>query len=225
MHTANETINIAWCDNGTTDGLFTHKLTELVFNGNAFGIPIGAVSRNCGNQLSRQRMHLIANWYNDNVHEWFLSIDSDIVVELQTVKDLWQIADKNSNPIVSGIYYLFLTDNEGVTPTASPSVFRTQNEWRTIESVDIEKEDDTFLADAAGFGLLFIHRSVITQMIEKLGNGTNFFQEKTNSGEDIAFFKNAKDCDIPLTICKKATVQHIKRFSLGIEYFNLLKQK
>ena len=170
-------------------------------------------------------MHLIANWYNDNTHEWLLSIDSDIVIELQTVKDLWQIADKNSNPIVSGIYYLFLTDHEGKTPSASPSVFRTQNDWVTTESIDIEKEDDTFFADAAGFGLLLIHRSVITKLIEKFGNQTNFFQEKTNLGEDMAFFKNAKDANIPLTICKKATVQHMKRFSLGIEYFNLLKDK
>jgi hypothetical protein len=208
-----------------TDGLFTQKLAELVLNGEAFGIPIGGITRTCGNQLSRQRMDLIANWYNDNTHEWLLSIDSDIVVELQTVKDLWQIADKSSSPIVSGIYYLFLTDKEGKTPLASSSVFRTKNNFATIQSIDIQKEDATFLADAAGFGLLLIHRSVITKMIEKFGNNINLFQEKTNLGEDVAFFKNAKDANIPLRICKKATVQHMKRFSLGIEYFDLLKDK
>lgn len=208
-----------------TDGLFTQKLTELVLNGEAFGIPIGAIARTCGNQLSRQRMDLVANWYNANTHEWLLSIDSDIVVELQTVKDLWQIADKNSNPIVSGIYYLFLKDKEGKIPPASSSVFRTHNDFASVESIDIEKEEDVFQADAAGFGLLLIHRSVITKLIEKFGNNTNFFQEKTNLGEDMAFFKNAKDCNIPLTVCKKATVQHMKRFSLGFEYFNLQKDK
>jgi hypothetical protein len=208
-----------------TDGLFTQKLTELVLNGEAFGIPIGAIARTCGNQLSRQRMDLVANWYNANTHEWLLSIDSDIVVELQTVKDLWQIADKNSNPIVSGVYYLFLTDKESKIPPASSSVFRTHNDFASVESIDIEKEEDVFHADAAGFGLLLIHRSVITKLIEKFGNNINFFQEKTNLGEDMAFFKNAKDCNIPLTVCKKATVQHMKRFSLGIEYFNLQKDK
>jgi GT2 family glycosyltransferase len=208
-----------------TDGLFTQKLTELVLNSDAFGIPIGAVMRNSGNQLSKQRMDIVANWYNSNNHEWLLSIDSDIIVELQTIKDLWQVADKNSNPIVSGIYYLFLADKEGKTPAASSSVFRTQNNFVSAESIDIEKEGETFFADAAGFGLLLIHRSVITKLIEKFGNKTNFFQEKTNLGEDMAFFKNAKDAKIPLTICKKATVQHMKRFSLGIEYFNLLKDK
>lgn len=78
-----------------TDGLFTQKLAELVLNGEAFGIPVGGVTRNCGNQLSRQRMDIIANWYNQNTHEWLLSIDSDIVADLQTVKGLWEIADKN----------------------------------------------------------------------------------------------------------------------------------
>lgn len=208
-----------------TDGLFTQKLAELVLNGEAFGIPVGGVTRTCGNQLSRQRMDLVANWYNANTHEWLLSIDSDIVVELQSVKDLWQIADKNSNPIVSGVYYLFLKDKEGKIPPASSSVFRTNNDFATVESINIEKEEDVFHADAAGFGLLLIHRSVITKLIEKFGNNINFFQEKTNLGEDMAFFKNAKDCNIPLTVCKKATVQHMKRFSLGFEYFNLQKDK
>lgn len=225
MHTANETINIAWCDNGMTDGLFTQKLTELALNGEAFGIPIGAVMRNCGNQLAKQRMDIIANWYNANNHEWLLSIDSDIIVELQNVKDLWEIADKNSNPIVSGIYYLLLNGKEGKTPPAFSSVFTTKNDFESVESIDIEKEEELFSADAAGFGFLLIHRSVITKLVEKFGGNTNFFHGQASLGEDITFFRNTKACNIPLTICKKATVQHIKRFSVGIEYFNLQKDK
>lgn len=212
-----------------TDGLFTQKIAELVLNGEAFGIPFGAVMRNSGNQLSRQRMDVIANWYNSGKHEWLLSIDSDIIVELQTIKDLWEIADKNTNPVVSGIYYLFLQDKEGKIPPATPSVFRTQNNFQTLDSIDIEKEKEIFLADAAGFGLVLIHRSVIDKLVAKFGNKTNFFHagEKDSNfmGEDVVFFKNVKDCDIPLTVCKKATVQHMKRFSLGVEYFNLKKDK
>lgn len=204
-----------------TDGLFTQKLAELVLNGEAFGIPVGGVTRNCGNQLSRQRMDIIANWYNQNTHEWLLSIDSDIVADLQTVKGLWEIADKKSNPLVSGVYYLLLNDKEGKIPLASSSVFRTKNNFESVESIDIEKEEETFLADAAGFGFLLIHRSVITKLLEKFGNRTNFFHGSQHLGEDIAFFKNTKDCNIPLTVSKKATVQHMKRFSVGIEYFNL----
>jgi hypothetical protein len=195
----------------------------LILNGEDFGIPVGGIMRNCSNQLSKQRMEIVANWYNDNIHEWLLSIDSDIVAELQTVKDLWEIADKKSNPLVSGVYYLLLNEKEGKTPPASSSVFRTQNNFESIESIDIEKEQETFLADAAGFGFLLIHRSVITKLLEKFGNRTNFFHGSSHLGEDIAFFKNIKDCNIPLTISKKATVQHMKRFSVGIEYFNLQK--
>jgi hypothetical protein len=212
-----------------TDGLFTQKIAELVLNGEAFGIPIGSIMRNTGNQISRQRMDIIANWYNNGKHEWLLSIDSDVIVELQTIKDLWEIADKNTNPVVSGIYYLFLQDKEGKIPPAFSSIFRTQNNFEKIESVDIEKEEEIFSADAAGFGLLLIHRSVIDKLVAKLGNKSNFFHEEAKNGnfigEDIVFFKNIKDCGISLTVSKKATVQHMKRFSLGIEYFNLKKDR
>lgn len=85
-----------------------------------------------------------------------------------------------------------LNDKEGKIPLASSSVFRTKNNFESVESIDIEKEEETFLADAAGFGFLLIHRSVITKLLEKFGNRTNFFHGSQHLGEDIAFSKILK---------------------------------
>lgn len=226
MHNNNETICIAWCDNGLTDGLFTHSLAKLILNGEQSGIPVGGLLRSSGNQLNRQRMEIIARWFNESPHEWLLFIDSDIIAEISEIKKLWDVADKNTHPIVSGIYYLFNhIYKELPMPKAESSVFRTNNDYKTVESVDIDKENDIFNVDAVGFGLLLLHKSVIAHLITKFTNSTNFFLERTEDGafigEDIAFCKYVKQTDLDITVVKSAVVQHMKRFALDKQYADL----
>jgi hypothetical protein len=227
MHGRQETICVAWCDNGFTDGAFTQKLAELMLNGEQMGIPIGGMIRNVGNQIARQRHQVIANWYNAKEHEWLLCIDSDIEADIQSVKELWNIADFNTRPIVSGIYYV-IYEREQTTPEPVPAIFSFDTET-TVVPINIEEQTEVFKADAAGFGLLLIHRSVIDNLIKQLGTNTSFFFETYFNnhfvGEDIIFFSNVKKCNIPLYVTKKAMVQHIKRFSVGIEYYNLYQEK
>ena len=81
--------------------------------------------------------------------------------------------------------------------------------------------------DSAGFGFVLMHRSVADKMRQHHGD-IPFFNE-TGVGdkfvsEDINFFRRMNEAGVPLYAHTGATVKHIKRFSLDINYYNQIHE-
>ena len=83
-------------------------------------------------------------------------------------------------------------------------------------------ENQLIKADAAGFGFILMHRSVVEkvravapdgQVVMEMGRGTKFI------GEDIFFFALCDKAEVPLYAHTGALAPHMKRFSFDEHYY------
>ena len=118
-----ETVAIAWCDNGMVDGKFMQGVTDVMLKS---GITFNTSLRSQGNQIARQRQTVIEYWYDKTNYEWLLWVDSDVVISPDTFKLLWDSKDIKERPMVTGVY--FTTDNpEEPLMVPMPTVFSFTN--------------------------------------------------------------------------------------------------
>ena len=215
----NESILLAWCDNGTTDGKFTEG---MVYSALASQLPIKSAQRVQGNQIGRQRQVALETWYDKSDMDWILWVDSDIVLTEDALQKVWLSADKNDRPVVTGTYFIS-KENEQSLMAPYPAVFQWVNgEEYKIAYVHPLPKDALIQVGSAGFGFVLMHRNAITKMRQMHG-AVPYFNE-TGIGEqfvseDINFFKLMHKAGVPLYTHTGALVKHIKRFALDIEYY------
>ena len=216
-----ESLSIAWCDNGLVDGKFTEGLAHLVLYLGKSDLKLNEIFRVQGNQISRQRQIVFDHWIKNTTTDWLFWIDSDVYVSIDNFKLLWNTAHKIEKPIVTGVYFVSKsTDYEVMQPL--PVIFNNIDE-KTIEYIHPLPENQVIEVDSSGMGFVLMHRSVgITLQnkflnepvfAEKLGLNNDFV------GEDIAFFRKVKEAGIPIYAHTGATAKHMKRFPLDINYY------
>jgi len=220
----NDTVAIGWCDNGTTDGKFTEGLTTAIIAGAPNGMVINTSMRVQGNQIGRQRQVLFDHWADKIKTDWLLWVDSDIVLNLDAMKLLWQTADKINRPVVSGVYFIS-KENEGTLMRPFPVLFDNVNEFQ-IKYHHPLPENQVLKVDCAGFGFVLMHKSIVPKMREANPNQSMFMETGDGVddhfiGEDIIFFRKMQKAGIPLYAHTGALVKHIKRFSLDYDYYAL----
>ena len=220
-----ETVTIGWCDNGLADGKFAEGLLGVTLAAPNNGMKISHSVRVAGNQISRQRQRLLDHWYDKNLSDWLLWVDSDIVLNIDALYLLWHAADSETAPIVSGVYFIS-KEPEGTTMRPFPCIFKDLGNHE-IQYLHPLPEMELVDCDLAGFGILMMHRSVVEKMREALPD-QGFFNEEVGSGkddefvgEDIIFFRKMKKAGIQLKAHTGALVKHMKRFSLDFGYYAL----
>jgi predicted glycosyltransferase involved in capsule biosynthesis len=220
----NETVAIGWCDNGTTDGKFTEGLATAIIAGPSNNMIINTSIRVQGNQIGRQRQVLFDHWADKLKTDWLLWVDSDIVLNLDSMKLLWQTADKINKPVVSGVYFIS-KENEGTLMRPFPVLFDNVSEFQ-IKYHHPLPENQVLKVDCAGFGFVLMHKSIVPKMREA-NPGKGMFMETGDGvddhfiGEDIIFFRRMAKAGIPLHAHTGAIVKHMKRFSLDYDYYAL----
>jgi len=222
INTHEETLTIAWCDNGNTDGKFTEGLLYTILHAQQTGIKVHGAVRVSGNQIARQRQTLFDNWAENIKTDWLLWVDSDIVLTIESLGRLLEAADKNSAKILSGLYFVSNEPEKSLMKPIPCAYIFTEN-MENIESLTNLPNDQVIEVDAAGMGLMLMHRSVI-EPIRKVTED-NFVFSEVNSisnfvGEDISFFKNVKRAGIQVYLHTGAIADHIKRFTFDIHYNN-----
>jgi hypothetical protein len=221
MEHKDETLSIAWCDNGSVDSLFMGGMVNALLNLENIGIKRGSVHNIIGNQIHKQRQHLIDEWERTG-HDWLLWVDSDVVINKEIVQLLWETADKDTKPVVCGIYFVSPNPNFPLM-TPVPCVFTYDNGYNTpIHPLPANK---VIQIDVAGLGLCLMHKSVIEKLKEPY-KGIYFDvtiskDEMENKGEDVSFFLKLKEQGIPVYAHTAALAQHIKRFVFDHNYYSL----
>jgi predicted glycosyltransferase involved in capsule biosynthesis len=224
MISKSDTVAIGWCDNGTTDGKFTEGLMTAIIAGPINGVEIHTSIRVQGNQIGRQRQVLFDHWADKLKTDWLLWVDSDIVLNLESLQKLWKTADKINRPVVSGVYFIS-KENEGSLMRPFPVLFDDISEFQ-VRYIHPLPEDQVIKVDNAGFGFVLMHKSIIPK-IREANPGKGLFMETGDGdddhfiGEDIIFFRRMKKAGIPLHAHTGALVKHIKRFSLDYDYYAL----
>jgi hypothetical protein len=215
-----ETLTLGWCDNGMVDGKFTEGVVYSMLTGLGSGIPIVNAMRVSGNQIARQRQNLIDMWYDSNTSDWLLWLDSDVVLTKDILTKLWNGRDAKERPLLTGVY-MVTRMNEQSMMQPLPDLFIDTDDHFTIQFIHPLPKDQIIKVDSAGFGLLLMHRDVVTKLREKY---SIFFYEDMESeqrflGEDIHFFKKCKQLGIPLWADTSCIAMHMKRFPYDQEYY------
>jgi len=218
--TMQETVSLAWCDNGNVDGKFMHGVANVLLES---GVKFESTIRSGGNQIARQREHVIRYWYEQNKSEWLLWVDSDVVISPDKFLRLWNKKDKDKHPIVTGVYFTTKNPEEPLM-VPEPTVFEFVESGETIGIKPIHPlpKDKFMQVAAAGMGFVLMHRSIVDKIIEAVPNVAMFAEagtEKTFIGEDIYFFALCGKAGVEVWCDTGATVPHIKRFSFDEHYY------
>lgn len=217
-------ILLCWCDNGLTDGKFTEGAVYSILSS---GMPITSAMRVQGNQIGRQRQNAMEHWYNETDFDWILWVDSDIVLTNDALYKVWQSAHPVERPVVTGTYFIS-KQNEKSLMAPYPALFNWTDSDYTVSYVHPLPKDALIKVGAAGFGFVLMHRSAVKKMRDVHGPITYFNETGVGDqfvSEDINFFRLMDKAGVPLYSHTGATVQHMKRFSLDVEYYKFFWEK
>jgi hypothetical protein len=175
-HSVKERITIGWCDGGMVEGRFMSGVVNTIIEAPKHKLNIVNTIRVQGNQIARQRQSLWDFWDKLSDSEWLLWVDSDIVITPQIVNMLWEVADKKTKPVVTGVYFVS-SENEQSLMEPVPAIYReTGDPYRTQVILDLP-ENQVIPIDVAGFGLMLMHKSI--NLLRKL-LAIYQYLEKTN---------------------------------------------
>jgi len=216
-----ETLTIAWCDNGMVDGKFMQGVTDVMLHS---GVKVATTLRSQGNQIGRQRETIVKAWYEQNKSDWILWVDSDVVISPETFLKLWDKRDAVEKPLLTGVYFTTDTPEEPLM-VPSPTVFEfvVNGNEVGIKRLHPLPKDKFLQVGAAGMGFVLMHRSVITRILEVEPNTPIFTEVGVNKsfmGEDIFFFALCNKAQIPVWCDTSALVPHMKRFSFDVNYYD-----
>jgi hypothetical protein len=220
MISPNETISIGWCDNGITDGKFVEGIMSVALSSHLTNFTLSNFVRVQGNQIANQRQVLLDYWYDNYETDWLFWVDSDIFITLDIWREMFSTANKETHPMVSGVYFIIKGD-DGLLPC----IFDDVDEFN-IKYHHPLPENEVIKVDCAGMGLVLMHRSVVKTLRDKYGKEDFLFEEKSINknkftGEDISFFRKCKNANIPLYANTKAVAQHIKKLPLDLDFYKM----
>ncbi len=177
-----------------------------------------------GNQIARQRQSLWDFWADLSDSEWLLWVDSDIVLTMPVLKMLWDTADKDKKPVVTGVYFVS-SQNEQSLMQPVPAIYNETGDPYRTQIIHPLPQNKVIPVDVAGFGLMLMHRSII-EPVRKIAGDLSVFGENQQVAdkfisEDVSFCRKLKAAGIQLYAHTGATVQHMKTFSFDQNYYNL----
>jgi hypothetical protein len=220
-----EKVSIGWCDSGSTDGRFTDGIVGALVSGPRNGVHISSSIRVEGNQIGRQRQVLFEYWSDTLKSDWLLWVDSDICVTVDILQKLWDVANKDTHPVITGVYFVS-KELDGSLMVPYPVVFNNveENPFQ-VEFIHPLPQNQVIKCDSAGMGLVLMHKSIIEKLKNKYPN-ESLFAEQVGVGdkfisEDVSFFRKLKKVGIPLHAHTGAIATHVKRFQLNADYYNL----
>lgn len=223
-HSVKERITIGWCDSGTVEGRFMSGITTAIIEAPKQKINIVNTIRVTGNQIARQRQSLWDFWADTSDSEWLLWVDSDIVVTPNVIKKLWDVADKKTKPVVTGVYFVS-NETEQSLMEPVPAIYMNTDDIYRNRLIHPLPEDQVIPVDIAGFGLMLMHRSIIEPVRAVAGEFSVFGENQQAKdkfiSEDVSFCRKLQTAGIQLYAHTGATVQHMKTFSYDKNYYRL----
>ena len=223
-HSVKERITIGWCDGGMVEGRFMSGIANTIIEAPKHKLNIVNTIRVNGNQIARQRQSLWDFWADSSDSEWLLWVDSDIIITPQILNILWEVADKKTKPVVTGVYFVSNQNEQSLMEPVPAIYLETGDPYRT-QIIHPLPENQVIPVDVAGFGLMLMHRSIIDP-VRKVAGDLSVFGENQQAkdkfiSEDVSFCRKLKAAGFQLYAHTGATVQHMKTFSFDQNYYNL----
>ena len=165
--------------------------------------------------LSKSRNIVIKHFLDSTKGDWLLMVDTDERIPVATFDLLVATADKNTRPVVSGIYFAAIWEGLSLRPV--PLIFNTAEDG-SVNPWDNYPENSVVEVPASGAGLLLIHRSVLEKIRELAGEDNRdwcWFQDGPINNnrwlsEDLVFCNRITAAGFKLHAHTGATAGHHK---------------
>lgn len=172
-----------------------------------FGVRSGAL-------LASARNSVVEQFLEADAADWLLFIDSDMVFERESLELLFEHADPEGCPIISGLCF-GLDFVEGPFPVVYKLV-DTPDGPMTHRPSKLDRDTGLMNVDGVGTAFLMIHKSVLVAMQERgFSKAYPWFQETELGGghpvgEDITFCLRARTLGYPIVVNLDLRIGHKK---------------
>lgn len=202
-----------------SDALFQSFVTLSQYDAHTRHHLGGFVTLRSGACISIFRNKIVEAFLGTDLR-WLWFVDSDIMLNEDTLEKLMEVADEKERPVVGANYFM----NLGVN-TVTPSMFYRKRfpdgsvkmapVWQVGEDWP---QDKLIKCDGMGMGCTLIYRGVLIEMLEKYGHPEPWFaQEYIDNavhGEDLTFCHRVKELGYPLYVHTGIEVGHVKMMLL-----------
>jgi hypothetical protein len=221
-------VTVGWIDSGSVTSGFAAYVAQILLHRSD---KIDNVLAASGPYLSANRNKMVLQFLETD-SEWLLSLDSDLLIDLESFDTLLSVADEKEYPIVGGKYYLPLKG--GLLVAAQAWHPEVPGGGVFIDETDISTTD-LMIDDlhSLGGGYLLIHRTVYETILNNSTNPMPWFKDYYEDypydawiSDDIHFFKLVHENGFKTALCTKATSQHLKTTILGdFQYLSFKEQQ
>lgn len=205
---------IGYIHNGDVKGRFMRSVINFLSYDGANRKLVRNLFESESSDIVQNRNRVVQSFLDKSEAEWLMFIDTDIVFDPETIYQLLDVADPLTAPIVSGLYFGFLT-HEYRWPLPFAFDITAEGEYRSIREIGTEP----VRIAGAGMGFCLIHRSVFEKVAEAykedpwkwFGRDQHMMGGKlTVLGEDFTFFRRAEKVGAPIWLHPGVRVQHLK---------------
>ena len=151
--------------------------------------------------------------------QWLLMVDTDIVFTPGTVARLAAAADPDRYPVLSPLIWHLPDVTQG---RPAPMIYTRAQAADGTEGFTLRRTwpaDEILRVDAAGAGMLLMHRAALEAISAAEGGGPCWFRTiaagKYDLGDDMSFCRRAHLAGVPLHVDTGARAGHAKTVILG----------
>lgn len=224
-----KTIALGWIDSGDIKSGFAAYISQILLHRSNVVKNVIAAS---GPYLSNNRNRLVESFLSTEC-EWLFTLDSDVLVSLESFDALVEAADKDKYPIVGGKYFIPINGQVRVAAMVKNEDNPMLGTW--IENLSTYIVDDLH---SIGVGFAMIHRSVFEKIKDSEPNNPlpwfqdywkNIYNENNQDtggwiSDDIHFFEKVNNLGINVALCLGATSTHVKDSLLNEESYLSFKK-
>lgn len=204
-------VCLGWVDGGMLHADFVDSLLNITA---AAGPLIGdRVRVASGCNISKARNELVRAFLDKTSNEWLWMLDTDLVLPVDALQQLLDVADPVQRPIVSGLYYAM--EGWDTLPPGMiglrPLIFDIHPE-HVFTSRREFRHGDVLQVGGVPTGCLLVHRSVY-ERLDNQGQWPWFYEQVIQDrwvSEDLTFCLRAAAAGIPVHIHTGVDCQHIK---------------
>lgn len=180
--TGRELVTVGYLHPGHLSACFAHSFTDMLFYDNAHdqrivGHPFGQWAVEChAARIHNGRNEIAAGVLDHTEATWLFMVDSDMGFAPDTVDMLIASANENVRPVVGGLAFAQKTDGRGefgaIRFRMCPTLYRMGETDDTVGFAPMFDYPEGRLVevDATGAACLLIHRSVLVEMREAVGD-------------------------------------------------------
>jgi GT2 family glycosyltransferase len=210
-----EKIAIGWIDSGTVLSPFAAFVSQILLERHDL---ISDICVATGPYLTVNRNEMVNRFLHTDA-DWLLSLDSDVLVDVESFDNLIKNADPIKTPILAGVYYVPLPEigQIVISGTAFKEGDPLGEDISGMWVQDFETKEMIENLHDVGLGYCLIHRSVFEKILKDTDSRYPWFKEEwvgepVNSwvSDDVFFCNLARKHGFNISMCTSARSSHLK---------------